>query len=116
MQSTITKMRKMFSDDTTACARSTSLRVIMALTAMALLSWTICYGYEAATEPRRRPLYGPWISGVGALIMLIGFLLLAMGLPIIADLILRLSEELQCPQETHLHQSSNLKVKFDDSV
>lgn len=49
--------------------------------------------------------------------MLFGFLLLAIGLPIIADLFLRLSDELQCPEETDLYdQSSNLKVKVDALV
>lgn len=48
--------------------------------------------------------------------MLFGFLLLSLGLPIIADLFLRLSEELQRPEETDIHQGSNLEVKVDVSV
>ncbi|KAI5402365.1 hypothetical protein KIW84_050109 [Lathyrus oleraceus] len=97
-------------------ARSTSLRIIGALIAMMLLLWTIRSGYQTATEPRRQ-LYGQWISHVGVLIMLFGFLLLAIGLPIIADLFLGLSEELQYPEETDLHQSIvDLKVKVDACV
>lgn len=106
----------MFWNITTASARSTSLRIIGALIAVALLLWTIRNGYQAATEPRHPP-YGRWISHFGALIVLFGFLLLAIGLPIIADLFLRLSDELQCPEETDLYdQSSNLKVKVDALV
>jgi hypothetical protein len=45
--------------------------------------------------------------------MLFGFLLLAIGLPIIADLFLGLSEEIQFLEETDLHQNINLKVKVD---
>lgn len=49
--------------------------------------------------------------------MLFGFLLLAIGLPIIADLFLGLSEELQYPEETDLHQSIvDLNVKVDACV
>ena len=73
---------------------------------MTLLLWTIRYGYEAATATTGRPaLYGHWISRVGALIMLFAFLLIVVGLPIIADLFLRLSEELQYPEEYEFHQS-----------
>lgn len=116
LQLTITKMRMMFFNTTTARASSTSLRMIGALIAMALLLWTIHYGYQRTTEPRRHPLYGQWISRIGALIMLFGFLFLAVGLPIIADLFLRLFEELQCPEEADLCQNSSLKVKIDVSV
>jgi hypothetical protein len=45
--------------------------------------------------------------------MLFGFLLLAIGLRIIADLFLGLSEEIQFLEETDLHQNINLKVKVD---
>lgn len=50
--------------------------------------------------------------------MLVGFLLLAIGLPIIADLFLGLSDEIQYPAETdlNLHQRINLKVKVDSCV
>lgn len=84
-------IRKMFSN-TTASACSISLRIIGGMVAMALLLRTICNGYLATNRPRQ--LYGQWISRVGALIMLFGFLLLVIGLPIIADLFLKLSEEL----------------------
>ncbi|KAK2446799.1 hypothetical protein P8452_24173 [Trifolium repens] len=105
----------MLSNTTIPSARSTSLRIIGALIAVAMLLWTIRSGYQNATEPQHQ-LYGQWISHVGVLIMLFGFLLLAIGLPIIADLFLGLSEELQCPEETDLHRSINLKVKVDACV
>lgn len=77
---------------------------------MALLLWTIRYGYEAATASRRPTLYSQWISRIGALIMLFGFLLMAVGFPMIADLFLRLSEELQYPEESDIQQSDNPKA------
>ncbi|MCH87999.1 hypothetical protein A2U01_0008880 [Trifolium medium] len=105
----------MLSNTTIPSVRSTSLRIIGALIAVAMLLWTIRSGYQNANEPRHQ-LYGQWISHFGVLIMLFGFLLLAIGLPIIADLFLGLSEELQFPAETDLHQSINLKVKVDACV
>lgn len=105
----------MLSKTTIPSARSTSLRIIGALVAMALLLWTIRNGYQAASVPRHQQ-YGQWISHVGILIMVFGFLLLVIGLPIIADLFLGLSEELQYPTETDLHQSTNLKVKAEAFV
>lgn len=107
---------KMFWNTTTTSPRSISLRILGAIIAMAFLLWTIPYGYQATTEARRHPLHGQWISRIGVLIMLFCFLLLALGLPIIVDLFLRLSEELQCPEETDIHQGSNLEVKVDVSA
>ncbi|KAK7409789.1 hypothetical protein VNO78_00108 [Psophocarpus tetragonolobus] len=93
--------------NTTSGARATTWRVIGALMAMAMLSWSICYGYQATAGPQRHRL-GPWISWVGVLIMISGFLLLALGLPIIVDLFLRLLEELQYPEETDIHHRGKL--------
>jgi hypothetical protein len=91
---------------------STSLCIIGALIVVAILLWTIRSGYQNVTEPPHQ-LYGQRISHVGVLLMLFGFLLLAIGLPIIADLFLGLSEEIQFLEETDLHQNINLKVKVD---
>lgn len=111
VQFTRTKMRKIF-PNTNTTAKAISLQIIGSLVAMALLLWTIRYGYEAATGTRRQALYDydQWVSRVGALIMLFGFLLMILGLPIIADLFLRLSEEIQYPEEPGIQQGSNPKV------
>ncbi|KAF7841054.1 putative transmembrane protein [Senna tora] len=76
--------------------KAISLRIAGSLVAMAVLLWTIRYGYEAATErstTRRRSsqalMCSQWVSRIGALIMLFGFFLMILGLPIIADLFLR---------------------------
>jgi len=103
------KMRKMFSNTTSSGARATTLRVIGALIVMAMLIWSICYGYQAL-GPQRHPL-DQWISWVGALIMISGFLLLALGIPIIADLFFRLLEELQYRKENDIYHSSKLEKK-----
>jgi uncharacterized BrkB/YihY/UPF0761 family membrane protein len=102
----------MLSNTAIPSVRSTSLCIIGALIVVAMLLWTIRSGYQNVTEPRHQ-LYGQRISHVGVLIMLFGFLLLAIGLPIIADLFLGLSEEIQFLEETDLHQNINLKVKVD---
>ncbi|WJX51348.1 hypothetical protein P8452_37552 [Trifolium repens] len=104
----------MLSNTAIPSVRSTSLCIIGALIVVAMLLWTIRSGYQNVTEPRHQLcLYGQRISHVGVLIMLFGFLLLAIGLPIIADLFLGLSEEIQFLEETDLHQNINLKVKVD---
>ena len=105
---TKTNIRMIFAKTTAAFA--ILLRIIGCVIAMVLLLCTICYGYEAATEPRIRQLYGQWVSHTGALIMLFGFLLLVLGLPVISDLYLRLSEELRYPEETEIRHGTNLKV------
>ncbi|KHN20028.1 hypothetical protein glysoja_014606 [Glycine soja] len=102
-------MRKMFSNTTSSGARATTLRVIGALIVMAMLIWSICHGYQAL-GPQRHPL-DQWISWVGALIMISGFLLLALGIPIIADLFFRLLEELQYRKENDIYHSSKLEKK-----
>ena len=104
----------MFSNTTSSGARATTLRVIGALIVMAMLIWSICYGYQAL-GPQRHPL-DQWISWVGALIMISGFLLLALGIPVIAGLFLRLLEELQYQKENGIHQSSKLKEKLTSFV
>ncbi|KAK7352068.1 hypothetical protein VNO80_17484 [Phaseolus coccineus] len=106
----ITRTRKMSTNTTSSGARATTLRVTVALIAMALLLWTIHYGYQTTTALQKHPLHSQWISWVGAMIMISGFLLLALGFPIIVDLFLRLLEELQCPKETDIHQKLKLKV------
>jgi len=96
---------------TSSGVRATTLRVTLALIAMALLLWTIHYGYQITTALQKHPLHSPWISWVGALIMISGFLLVALGFPIIVDLFLRLLEELHYPKETDIHQKLYLKVE-----
>ncbi|KAK7310594.1 hypothetical protein RJT34_08189 [Clitoria ternatea] len=116
MRLMVIKTRKIFLSTTKSGVHSTSFRIIGALIAIGLLLWTVHYGYQATTGQRRHPLHCQWISRVGALIMLSGILLLALGIPIIADLFLRLSEELHCPEDTdiqHSSSSSKLKVKID---
>ncbi|KAL5189335.1 hypothetical protein HKD37_04G009059 [Glycine soja] len=107
-------MRKMFSN-TTSGARATTLRVIGALIAMPMLIWSTCYGHQATRGPQRHPL-DQWISWVGALIMISGFLLLALGIPVIAGLFLRLLEELQYQKENGIHQSGKPKEKLTSFV
>ena len=100
----------MFSNTTSSGARATTLRVIGALIAMPMLIWSTCYGHQATRGPQRHPL-DQWISWVGALIMISGFLLLALGIPIIADLFFRLLEELQYRKENDIYHSSKLEKK-----
>ncbi|KAI4297696.1 hypothetical protein L6164_037574 [Bauhinia variegata] len=104
MGAKLTRTKMKMIPSITPAIRAISLRIIGSLMAMLLLLWTIHYGYEAATEARRS---GQWTSQVGALIMLFGFLLSALGLPIIADLFLRLSDELRYPEETDINHGRN---------
>lgn len=103
------RIRKIFHGTTTNTAKTIMLQIVGSLVAMALLLWTIRHGYEAAIETRKLTSYCQWVSRVWAIITLFGFLLMALGLPIIADLFLRLSEELQYPEEPAIQKGSNPK-------
>ncbi|KAK4258555.1 hypothetical protein QN277_004995 [Acacia crassicarpa] len=108
-QLTRAKIRKIF-PNTNPVTKAILLRIFSSLVAMTLLLWTIRYGYEAATATGRPALYSQWISRFGALTMFFAFLLIIVGLPIIADLFLRLSEELQYPEESDFQQSNDPKA------
>ena len=106
------EVKKMIRRDT-AAVRAIALRIIGALITMVLLIWTICSGVEIATEAQRYIdyEYSQWAFHVGVVTMFFGFLFLALGIPILAGLFLKLSEQMQQQEEENgTHQGRNLKT------
>ena len=104
---------KMIRRDTAAvCA--IALQITGSLITMVLLLWTIHSGVEIATETEAYMdyKYSQWAFHVGVVTMFFGFLFLALGIPILAELFLKLTEQLQQQEEENgTHQGSNLKFE-----
>ncbi|GLT42858.1 hypothetical protein SLA2020_168380 [Shorea laevis] len=75
-----------------------SLRMTGSLVTMALLLWTIRCGFRLAIEPWRFTDYAVRSYHIGVTTMCFGFLFLIVGLTILADLFLNISEQLREPQ------------------
>ena len=106
------EVKKMIRRDT-AAVRAIALRIIGSLITTVLLLWTICSGVEIATKTRRYIdyEYSQWAFHVGVVTMFFGFLFLALGIPILAGLFLKLSEQMQQQEEENgAHQGRNLKT------
>lgn len=109
-----TKVRKMIRRGA-AALRAVALHVAGFLVIMAILLWTIRSGFEAATETQRytddEEGCSQWAFHVGVVTMFFGFLFLALGIPILADLFLKLSERLHQQEEQNgTHPGSNMKA------
>lgn len=106
------KTRKMTRRDT-ATVRPIALRITGSLITMVLLLWTIHSGYEIATETQRHTdlEYSQWAFHVGVVTMFFGFSFLALGISVLLDLFLKLSQQLQKREEEDgIHQGSNISV------
>ncbi|GKV24099.1 hypothetical protein SLEP1_g33753 [Rubroshorea leprosula] len=77
-----------------------SLRMTGSLVTMALLLWIIRCGFRLAAEPWRFTDYAVRSYHIGVTTMFFGLLFLIVGLTILADLFLNISEQLQEPQGT----------------
>ena len=108
----VKKMKTIRRDTAAVCA--IALRITGSLITMVLLLWTIHSGIEIATETEAYMdyEYSKWAFHVGVVTMFFGFLFLALGIPILADLFLKLTEQLQQQEEENgTHQGSNLKLE-----
>lgn len=108
----VKKMKMNRRDTAAVCA--IALRITGSLITMVLLLWTIRSGVEIATETEAYMdyEYSQWAFHVGVVTMFFGFVFLALGIPIIADLILKLTEQLQQQEEENgTHQGNNLKLE-----
>lgn len=72
-----------------------SLRIIGSLVAMVMLLWAVCSGFELARDSSRYTAFADWAFYIGIVTMIFGFLFLILGVPIVADLFLNLSKQLQ---------------------
>ncbi|GLT30661.1 hypothetical protein SLA2020_054520 [Shorea laevis] len=77
-----------------------SLRMAGSLVTMMVLLWSIRCGFRLAMEPSRYTAYAARSFHIGVTTMFFGFLFLIVGLSILADLFLNISEQLQEPPRT----------------
>ncbi|KAM4089214.1 hypothetical protein ACB094_07G132700 [Castanea mollissima] len=105
----VKKMKMNRRDTAAVCA--IALRITGSLITMVLLLWTIRSGVEIATETEAYMdyKYSQWAFHVGVVTMFFGFVFLALGIPILADLILKLTEQLgQQEEENGTHQAREM--------
>ncbi|XP_050262521.1 uncharacterized protein LOC126706975 isoform X2 [Quercus robur] len=105
----VKKMKTIRRDTAAVCA--IALRITGSLINMVLLLWTIHSGIEIATETEAYMdyEYSQWAFHVGVVTMFFGFLFLALGIPILADLFLKLTEQLQQQEEENgTHQAREM--------
>lgn len=105
-------MKKMAHRDTTL--RAMGLRLLAPVIAMVLLLWIIHSGFEVAIETQRDIATtadsSNWSFHFGVITLLFGFLFLALGIPILVNLFLKLSQQLQKQEETGIYQGISTKV------
>ncbi|WCJ40892.1 hypothetical protein M5689_021791 [Euphorbia peplus] len=84
-------------------------RIFVSLLTMLLLIWAIRSGFQLATHPATTHVkHANWAFRVGVLTMLLGFMFLLLGIPILADLVLNLSHLLQ--EDAEIHKEKKLSV------
>lgn len=111
-----TNARKMIGRGTTALL-AVALHVAGFLVIMAVLLWTIRSGFEVAAGTQRytddEEGCSQWAFHVGVVTIFFGFLFLALGIPILAYLFLKLSERLQQQEKQNgIHPGSNMKANI----
>ncbi|XP_022726187.1 uncharacterized protein LOC111282388 [Durio zibethinus] len=99
-----TRMKKM--KRRYATATSALLRITGSVATMVLLLWTICCGFQLTTEPWRYTAVAARAFHVGITTMVFGLLFLIVGLSILADLFLNISQQLPELSVTHQGQET----------
>ncbi|XP_060667566.1 uncharacterized protein LOC107426573 isoform X1 [Ziziphus jujuba] len=102
-------VKKMANRDATLHA--TGLRIFTPVIAMVILLWIIYSGFEVATETQidSNANSSTWGFHVGVITLLFGCLFLALGIPILINLFIKLSEQLQKQEETGIYQGADEK-------
>ncbi|KAB2603242.1 hypothetical protein D8674_004247 [Pyrus ussuriensis x Pyrus communis] len=88
-------------------------RIVVSIIAMVMLAWAINTGFRLATEPKREDKYFPLASPVGVVTIMFGFTYSIIGLCVIAELALELTNQFQTTEENEIvnHQVRIIKVK-----
>ncbi|XVE48954.1 hypothetical protein DITRI_Ditri01bG0043500 [Diplodiscus trichospermus] len=92
-----------------ATATPALLRITGSVVTMILLLWTICCGFQLTMEPWRYTAVAARAFRVGITTMVFGLLFLIVGLSILADLFLNISEQL--PELSGMHQGQETRTK-----
>lgn len=91
--------------------RVTPIRILVSLLAVFLLLWIICLGFGVATEAETETGSSNWGFLVGLVTLLFGIVFVILGLPILTNLFLKLSQQLQKHDETGIYPGIR-KTKF----
>ncbi|XWS54999.1 hypothetical protein CRYUN_Cryun10bG0137200 [Craigia yunnanensis] len=91
-----------------ATATPAFLRITGSVVTMVLLFWTISCGFHLTMEPWRYTAVAARAFHVGVTTMVFGFFFLIVGLSILADLVLNISEQL--PELSVMHQGQETKT------
>ncbi|XP_024017986.1 uncharacterized protein LOC21387981 isoform X1 [Morus notabilis] len=83
--------------------QATPIRVSVSLLAIFLLMWIIRTGFGVVTEAEMETRSSNWGFHFGVVTLLFGILFVALGLPILTNLFLKLSEQLQKHDETSIY-------------
>lgn len=79
----------------TAAVHATIMRITLSIVAILMLLFAIFSGFKLAKHSSRYVADADWAFCMGTLTMLFACLFLILGIPIVADLFLNLSEQLQ---------------------
>ncbi|GAV73362.1 hypothetical protein CFOL_v3_16848 [Cephalotus follicularis] len=96
------KVRKMNRRDG-ATIRTILLRITGTIITMVILLCSIHSGFKMAAEARKNTNYVSWAFHLGVATMFFGSLLMILGLPILADLFLNLTDQMH--EETGIRQA-----------
>lgn len=83
--------------------QETPTRVSVSLLAIFLFMWIIRTGFGVVTEAEMENRSSNWGFHFGVVTLLFGVLFVALGLPILTNLFLKLSEQLQKHDETSIY-------------
>lgn len=90
-----------------ATVHAITLQISGSLVTMVMLLWAIRNGFKLATNSSRYKGVSDWAFHIGVVTMLLGSLFLILGIPILADLFLNLSEQLQ--EEAGFHKGKQYR-------
>ncbi|PON99906.1 hypothetical protein TorRG33x02_043240 [Trema orientale] len=89
--------------------RITPIRVVVSLLAISMIFWIIHLGFGVATEVEAESSRRNWGFHIGMVTLLFGILFVALGLPVMITLFLKLSEQLQRHEETGIYTGGEMK-------
>lgn len=87
-----------------------SVFISLYLISMLILLLIVHCGFKVATEAGDEDINSSWSFHVGVVTMLFGLVFVALGIPILVNLFLSLSEQIQNKDRTQIHQGGERKT------
>lgn len=92
----------------------TPTRIVVSVLTIFLIFWIIHLGFGVASGVEAQSSRRNWGFQIGVVTLLFGILFVALGLPLLINLLLKLSEQLHRHEETGIY--TGIKTKADFSV